>query len=890
MGNKKGTWLSDAGRLQRPASLALISLLVLPGFLQTGVLGTQTSAVDTSGALVPSTSKICRSYHQTGFGIDKGTITYCFALNGAVYYYDDWSPQTNFTLNPFTVSLSSTILPIAVTLWQNSTTVAYNLQGTSTVSGKSYSGNVWVYYVQQAYEELVIVSGTITGTTGTFKVNFPFGEGSGLSWCGSACYSLSKGHLGFDWSADHEAASYNNATKTLAFTVGNSFYIDPMTIDGIGSCSVNNAALDWCSFTFSTVNANDLLIEAQDAPTCGDTTSTPTLPGYDLWPIRKSIGRLCTHYAVKPASGSITVKCSLGTATATKVCMAFALSGANTASPFDGDGCVLGNNPVPVSCSSMNPIITTNANDMIFGFIGCEDVLDYQFSCTPTKGGSYNLVNLKVQGNCSSPGQTVCAAVGAENLEVFSAGSYSPDWSFQQTLADHPIYEVIGDAVRSSNSVAKWQGIVYTGISPPDVTIDAGPRYVMEMVKTSWRVWDKNSGTVMESGSLASFFGTGTDIIGDQRILYDPVNKTWFASVLDQTANGGKGQVWLKTSKSDDPRPQSGPGWYSPSVKLDETQYNCLDQPSIGTSDGVVVISAYAFLSCLTGGPGAARVWVIKKADLMSGSSTPQKQLFSGPDGAGYMIRAAKSLSPTKTLYLMRIGNLGNDRHGDCDSSTRTGYMYTVTGVPPSAAFSTNPPSIDLMEWMFPAPYAQQNGTSWVLDTGGCQPQSVTWRSGSLWFGVGSRCSFYSTLNCIGLYQILTANSYVASHKMYGDSLGIQSYFYPALQVDQSGNLAVIFGYSSSGDYPGLKFTFWKLGDQLTGSPQTPTLLQAGSSYFYVNTEADRACDIGSYCRYGDYFGAGMDPNGYTVWIAGEFAKDTTQHTWSTEIAAVVSP
>ena len=34
--------------------------------------------------------------------------------------------------------------------------------------------------------------------------------------------------------------------------------------------------------------------------------------------------------------------------------------------------------------------------------------------------------------------------------------------------------------------------------------------------------------------------------------------------------------------------------------------------------------------------------------------------------------------------------------------------------------------------------------------------------------------------------------------------------------------------------------------------------------------------------RYGDYFGAGLDPNGNNVWVTGEFVN--SPNTWSTEI------
>jgi len=52
--------------------------------------------------------------------------------------------------------------------------------------------------------------------------------------------------------------------------------------------------------------------------------------------------------------------------------------------------------------------------------------------------------------------------------------------------------------------------------------------------------------------------------------------------------------------------------------------------------------------------------------------------------------------------------------------------------------------------------------------------------------------------------------------------------------------------------------------------------------------QADPAGALGSHCSYGDYFGAGLDPNGYNVWVTDEFVS--LQNEWRTEIAGLPLP
>jgi len=95
------------------------------------------------------------------------------------------------------------------------------------------------------------------------------------------------------------------------------------------------------------------------------------------------------------------------------------------------------------------------------------------------------------------------------------------------------------------------------------------------------------------------------------------------------------------------------------------------------------------------------------------------------------------------------------------------------------------------------------------------------------------------------------------------------SLYYPALSVDKSGNLGIIFGYSSYSRNPSLLISK-VLSTDSPDSIEQPHILKLGT--------ARELSD-----RYGDYFAASPDPaDGSSIWIAGEYHALPT---WSTYIA-----
>src|SRR5207244_6546294 len=93
-----------------------------------------------------------------------------------------------------------------------------------------------------------------------------------------------------------------------------------------------------------------------------------------------------------------------------------------------------------------------------------------------------------------------------------------------------------------------------------------------------------------------------------------------------------------------------------------------------------------------------------------------------------------------------------------------------------------------------------------------------------------------------------------------------------SLAVDQAGNVALTYNFSSATDYPGIRYTPISAGAQ-----GYETVLKAGE----VTLQEP---------RYGDYAATALDPHDrLTIWHVGEYAKLTAGRfsEWRTTLSAI---
>jgi hypothetical protein len=108
--------------------------------------------------------------------------------------------------------------------------------------------------------------------------------------------------------------------------------------------------------------------------------------------------------------------------------------------------------------------------------------------------------------------------------------------------------------------------------------------------------------------------------------------------------------------------------------------------------------------------------------------------------------------------------------------------------------------------------------------------------------------------------------------------------FTPAIMVDLSGNVAIIFARSSATEYPSLYLT-WRLVTDARNTLRSARLLKRGTAT-WVEIDTSSA-NVGTN-RYVDYFGTALDPSDGSIWLFGAYvAAQRERGTW---VANVVAP
>src|SRR5256712_3567690 len=392
-------------------------------------------------------------------------------------------------------------------------------------------------------------------------------------------------------------------------------------------------------------------------------------------------------------------------------------------------------------------------------------------------------------------------------------------------------------------------------LTPPDVQVAVGPNHVVEMVNVLGRISTKQ-GVEVRTFLLDSFFGVpSTDFISDPKIHFDTASGRWFASITDVTT----GSVLLEVSKSDDPAVL----WNAYSVS---TITGCADQPLLGFSDLVVLISANDFSSCTSGNPSylGVQYWVLNKTDLLTGA-TPRTMSF-GPDPTLFSVHPVQSLRSTDTQFMVSTGS--------GPTSTRT--LFSVTGVPPGVVLVSQQ-NLGIRSAAVP-PSAPQLGSRSTLDTANNRIQDAMWAE-NLWLTFEDGCipaGDNRVRSCVRLIEVDTVNASIAQDFDVG--ISGKYLFYPALRTDAESNLVVVFGDSSASDYPEMRVATRSVHDP-PNTIGTPQVIRAGEG------PETSGCPNNSVCRYGDYFGASQDPSDLgIVWVAGEYG---TASGWATFIAAM---
>jgi hypothetical protein len=400
--------------------------------------------------------------------------------------------------------------------------------------------------------------------------------------------------------------------------------------------------------------------------------------------------------------------------------------------------------------------------------------------------------------------------------------------------------------------ITGFKGIDYResgGWFPPDATLGVGPDHVVEMVNLQGAIWTKQ-GDPINTFALDQFFATGTDRTADPRIFYDPGSNRWFAALMDISTNS----IHVAASTSEDPTGD----WYV----YDFPFSNCPDQPSIGVSADKFVESVNTFANLCNGGFTGAQFTVADKADMLNG--TTSRFVQSDPDTLLFSLHVAETQDPFSSSDIEMVSvDSGGSQHA---------IVITLDGKVPNVTASDS--FIPIQSTNVP-PKAIQPDTITRLETNdACVLDAEEYR-GRLWFSFNDACipnGDSQARSCLRLIEIDTNKTGVDA-VMQDFNVGVNgSYlFFPALSVDNDGNLYVVYGISGKTTYPSLLVSH-RLASDPPDTLQEPVTLQPG-----------RGADFSG--RYGDYFAVAVDPRNPNVfWVAGQYTPEGQTILWSTFI------
>jgi len=432
--------------------------------------------------------------------------------------------------------------------------------------------------------------------------------------------------------------------------------------------------------------------------------------------------------------------------------------------------------------------------------------------------------------------------------------------------------------------ITSFNGINYTGGFPPDPVMAAGPTNLVLSTNGSVTIRDK-TGTLVASTSLAAFFSSvraAGENAFDPRVLFDTGSNRFFLSAVGKntnttcTAGTCVSHFFLAVSKISSPTTTGSGDWffYAFDGTLDGSTptTNWADFPAMGVDTGVVVLTANMF-SFSNDTFQRAKIRIFNKSVLIAGGAVTWFDFFGMKDpGSGFdsfTLQPALTFGSPGTFFLVSASKTS----GSCD--------LVVWGIenPVSSPVLSSKLATAGGTCAFP-PNAPQLGGGTPLDTGDKRLLNAVYRNNSLWTAHSIQMSFGSGNVAAVRWVQISVSAWPSSVSLIQDSTfggdGIWD-FYPAVIVDASNNLALVFARSSAVEFGSARYT-GRLATDPANTLQPSALLKAGSSNYQL-------LDSSGSNRWGDYLGISLDPSDGSFWLLGEYAASSS--TWGTWVAQV---
>jgi hypothetical protein len=405
----------------------------------------------------------------------------------------------------------------------------------------------------------------------------------------------------------------------------------------------------------------------------------------------------------------------------------------------------------------------------------------------------------------------------------------------------------------AASTGTSFSGPGQNGWIPYDAAIAVGPNHIIVMSNAQFAVFGKDK-TLYSLTQYDNFFGTAAGTAFDPKCFYD-ATAGHFVMLTDMSSNP-QAYMNVAVSKTSDP---TGGWWiYQLDWTLDGSAKtgNWGDYPSLGYDNNAIYIGAnqYSFSNSYK----YSKVRVLSKAELYSGASTVTwtdfVNLLNSNGSSAFTVKAGRMLSSSNSEYLLNTLPGGGSYVS----------LWRIDNAPASPTL-TRVATVSVGSYAVPPNGRQPGGSS--VASGDCRTQDVVMQNGVVYTAFSEKYGTTRRNQGAGIRFLEITTSGLKNVDISYFYSGIDQ-FYPAVTVDATGNVYMVFSRSSKTEYASMYQTGMKTTET---SIEAPGLVRAGSSTI-------------TYGRWGDYSGIANDPsNSGAVWeYCGWAAPGGTWGTWVT--------
>ena len=403
-------------------------------------------------------------------------------------------------------------------------------------------------------------------------------------------------------------------------------------------------------------------------------------------------------------------------------------------------------------------------------------------------------------------------------------------------------------------------GQTASGFRPFDPSGAVGPNHYVQMINsTTFKIYNKSSGSVILTGTLGNLWSPVTANAGDPIVMYDKSADRWF---LAQFGSSTDKKIYIAVSTTNDPTGSYYTYTYVSSQFPDYLKF-----------------SVWADGYYMTSNQSTQKVFCFNRAEILAGTAAARSVVVNyTPPKSGFFVPlpgdAADGVLPPYGTPCPIISYSDNG-WGTGYSDALNIYNMAIDWIPttPTATITV---ATNLATAAFDASYnaswndCPQPGTTQMLDgIGGVCMYRAQWKSWSgyntivLNWGVKISATQRSIKWCELRQNQTTGVWSVYQEGIYTPDAATR--WMGCIAMDNNGSIGLSYIKSDATSiYPGLYYTGRRSADPLGTLPLTETLVAAGTGY---QTGTNRV---------GDYAQTTLDPDGITFWNTSEYMGGTS--------------